>query len=90
MVAEDALETAALTWSLCEGAAPEPACAAGDSHSPNPTEGPQGLRLSLPWLADTLAGTDRISVLRNTHKGESLRDPRKEAAEDSQILYIVS
>jgi len=41
-------------------------------------------------VADTLAGTDRISVLRNTHKGESLRDPRKEAAEDSQILYIVS
>lgn len=41
-------------------------------------------------VADTLAGRDRIPVLRNTHNGKILSDPRKEAVEVSQILYIVN
>lgn len=55
-VAEDALGRAAPRWLLCEGAAPEPACAAGDS-LPKSHGGPSGPAALSPvagqthWLA---------------------------------------
>lgn len=63
----------------------------------SPSEGLEGAIIEISWkrtdilicqwfVADTLAGRDRISVLRNTHKGEILNYPRREVLKSAKYF----